>query len=452
MPKKILKKEYSRIEFKLASPLSVGSGKNTITDKDIIRKKNNLPYIPATAIGGVIRNQLTGLSEPEQRKYFGFVTINRDKSVNQSEKKVLQNMSEASQVVFYDATIVPDDIDKLYVTKRDLVALDEYKTAVTGSKFDMEILEPGVRLVTYVEQNFYEDTDQSIVGMIEDLWLNGNVSFGSKTMRGYGEITDVKVRSCVFDMTEEDEAEKWLDFDMYDESSWQMYKDRSSVDVINTAHGTITICLGLVQNGGISVRRYTSDVKDTEVQPDYEQLTIHRNTGNPVPVIPGTSWAGAFRHCVGQWLDAEQVDDLFGYVKEKEKKKRISHISFSETQLRGAKEKILSRNSIDRFSGGTVTGALFTEKTYYAGKTDLVIRVKDNTDLNQLRALTAAIVDLHMGYLAVGGETSIGRGLFRIENVRISRGDKTKELSKVDENTLFADIISFLTGEGEKNG
>lgn len=444
MPKKILKKEYSRIEFKLASPLSVGSGKNTITDKDIIKKKNNLPYIPATAIAGVIRNQLTELSETDQVKYFGFVTINRDISNKQSDK----NMSEASQVVFYDATIVPDDIDKLYVTKRDLVALDEYKTAVSGSKFDMEILEPGVRLVTYVEQNFYEDTDQSIVRLIEDLWLNKNVSFGSKTMRGYGEITDVKAKTCVFNLTEEDEVEKWLDFDMYDENSWQIYEVRGSGVDIKTARGMITICLGLEQNGGISVRRYTSDVKDTEVQPDYEQLTIHRNTGNPMPVIPGTSWAGAFRHCVRQWLDEEQVNDLFGYVKEKEKHKRISNISFSETQLKGAKEKILSRNSIDRFSGGTVTGALFTEKTYYAGKTDLVIKVKDSVNINQLRALAAAIVDLHMGYMAVGGETSIGRGLFRIENLKVLRGDKSKELSKVDENSLFADIISFLTDEG----
>ena len=132
-------------------------------------------------------------------------------------------------------------------------------------------------------------------------------------------------------------------------------------------------------------------------------------------------------------IDVDGKDSIFGYViNDSDSKKARSIIRFSETSLEGAKGKILSRNAIDRFSGGTKDGALFTEKTYYGGKGDLVISWRSNEKMpdKEVAALAAAITDLHFGFMAVGGETSIGRGLFAITEID---GEKIDDNIKPDE-------------------
>ena len=53
--------------------------------------------------------------------------------------------------------------------------------------------------------------------------------------------------------------------------------------------------------------------------------------------------------------------------KSKDKENRKSCIRFSESRIEGGKWVTYTRNAIDRFTGGTVDGALYTEKTYYNG-------------------------------------------------------------------------------------
>ena len=94
-------------------------------------------------------------------------------------------------------------------------------------------------------------------------------------------------------------------------------------------------------------------------------------------------------------------------------------IRFSESRIMGATEKVLTRNAIDRFSGGAIDKGLFTEKTYYDGRTTLRISFTDKHELteNAAKTLAACITDLHYGFLSIGGLTAVGRGLFRIEKI-----------------------------------
>ena len=43
------------------------------------------------------------------------------------------------------------------ISVRDSVALDEYKTALAGAKFDFEVLEPGIELETWLEQDIKDE-------------------------------------------------------------------------------------------------------------------------------------------------------------------------------------------------------------------------------------------------------------------------------------------------------
>ena len=107
----------------------------------------------------------------------------------------------------------------------------------------------------------------------------------------------------------------------------------------------------------------------------------------------------------------------------------------------GAESKVISRNAIDRFTGGTVDGALFTEKTWYGGTTELVISLRGDKKMTEEEktALAATLADLHFGFLAVGGETSIGRGLFKITEINgelIEEAEDAKRVFSCLEHTI----------------
>ena len=218
------------------------------------------------------------------------------------------------------------------------------------------------------------------------------------------------MRQVVFDLRSVDELKQWLDFNPEKYDKWE------SVDVLEGMSKSSSITVHLKQRGGLSIRRYTTEPSENDVaQPDMEQLTAHGENGVE-PVIPGTTWAGAIRHRMNEFgIDGEIESNLFGMVSGNEKKK--SAIIFGESRLTGAKGKVISRNTIDRFTGGTKDAALFTEKTFYGGETDLVVSWSDAMDDNVIDALAATLTDLHYGFLAIGGETSIGRGLFEITKI-----------------------------------
>ena len=145
-----------------------------------------------------------------------------------------------------------------------------------------------------------------------------------------------------------------------------------------------------------------------------------------LPVVPGTSWAGAIRHRFSELVnDDKLVNSVFGYVdnavgKDKAEKAVKSRISFSETVIHNGKPKTLTRIAVDRFSGAVKNGALLTEQSVFYGEGVLVITVDRSVGEKALYALLAVLTDLHNGYLAVGGETAIGRGLFKVKEMKIN--------------------------------
>lgn len=425
----IKEKIYYKIKFTLASPLAIGDGSKYTTDKDIVRDSRGTPYIPASAIAGVSRSML--LDDKDLiKKYFGKVDINDD--ITNSKK--LESIE--SRLVFYDGRM--SDTTKYHISVRDNVALDEYKTAINSAKFDMEILEPGVEFTTYIEQNMYSDSDENVAYKIACLWLENKIHLGGKVMRGYGSIKNVSVSEKSFKLSE-DGVLKWLSFDMYDDESWSDSKDISCDDRYDS--DTVSIVLKLKQNGGISIRKYTTKVSEIEGEslPDSEQLFVNIDNSE-IPVIPGTSWAGAFSHRMKLLLPQCAKNDFFGCA-DKEKKVR-SKIMFGETQLVNAKPKVMTRNAIDRFSGGTANQALFTEQTYYGGEGELQIEIrKECLTPDVAKALAATITDLNMGFLAVGGLTAIGRGLFNVTSIAIDG----KSIDYEQEN-MYTSIVNELGG------
>lgn len=428
-------RKYYKIRFQLTSPLSVGCGKNQVTDSDIILDSRGLPYIPGTSLAGVYRRLF---SEKTAETYFGAnLTEERIRTSSGEGRNVLTE----SRIAVYDACLVPG---KQYViTKRDRVALDEYKVALPGAKFDFQILEPGAEFVTYIEQTMERDEEQYIGNEIAYAWQQGSIRLGARTGKGYGATKSVEIFQCRFDLADKKDLDRWLSFDLYGTDQWIpddapvcMSREADSSERVRLEQACkaagihlqekrlVCIRIGLKQAGGLSVRQYTTDVGEA----DYMQMK--RKDG--VPVIPGTSWAGAFRAQMGRLNPAfargSAMSELFfGKLKgKKAEESSKTRITFSESELEKEKWVTYTRNAIDRFTGGTVDGALYTERTCYDGTTQLGILcdfsgLEEEKIRNFGKTLAGAILDLHHGFLPVGGLTSVGHGLFRVTEVAVDQ-------------------------------
>ena len=82
-----MRRTYYKLDMKLKSPLSLGSGANDNTDGDVLLDSRGNPFIPATSLAGVIRHSL---DEETAKKLFG--SIGDD--------------GHASPVIVYDADCI----------------------------------------------------------------------------------------------------------------------------------------------------------------------------------------------------------------------------------------------------------------------------------------------------------------------------------------------------------
>ena len=118
------------------------------------------------------------------------------------------------------------------------------------------------------------------------------------------------------------EKEKWLDFSPYDFDSDACYQP----EILEEFDRKFTkISLELKQKGAISIRSYTVKNAEDISSADYIQLS----TNDGVPVIPGTSWAGAFRQRFDEFSQNKELfKDVWGFVDEKSQTQQKSKIYY----------------------------------------------------------------------------------------------------------------------------
>ncbi|WP_081850145.1 RAMP superfamily CRISPR-associated protein [Ruminococcus sp. HUN007] len=357
----IMKHTYYRLQLKLTSPLSVGSGENRKSDSDVITRLDGSPYIPATTIAGVLGHWF---DIEKRRNIFGFIN---------------GNSSESSHVIFYDA-----DLDKKsFVKVRDSVALKN-KVAIKNAKFDFQVIEPGAEFVTIIELTKENEILQSDIEKLAEAVSSSALRFGRKTNRGYGIVEISRMQKAEFDFSDPKGKKAWLEFDPLDNAAWN---EMPIVTISNTNEKSDVIKICLEQNGPLSIREYTTEIGEVErikdngekvykAVPDYRMMKLR----NGEAVIPGTTWAGAFRSRFEELSDIETTKALFGYVITKSQKTMPSKIIFSESTIKNNTKKIITRTAIDRFTSGAQSRALYTEETCCNGTTSLLITIPKNTD------------------------------------------------------------------------
>ena len=133
------------------------------------------------------------------------------------------------------------------------------------------------------------------------------------------------------------------------------------------------------------------------------------------------------------------INYLFGYVEEGTDVKQASHIFFKESRFeKGNVSEILrTRTAIDRFTGGASKGLLFNNKLAYTqgDRSSCYLEIGLSQELKDEEKqydfvkslLDVCFEDLQKGYLAVGGQTAVGGGIFRKGEVKDDEVSNDKE-------------------------
>ena len=138
--KNVLKRQVFYIQIQLESPLNVASGEDEWTDADILRDFEGNPFVSGSSLAGAMRAYV-GERENEWN-LFGY-------SADDTNGKMSSLF--ISDLIFDEEAVMGI---------RDGVGLNENKVAKAGSKYDMEILETGMKGHFYLELVIREGDDE----------------------------------------------------------------------------------------------------------------------------------------------------------------------------------------------------------------------------------------------------------------------------------------------------
>ncbi len=439
-----MKKVYYQLKMIQKSPLRVGNGDAEVTDSDLMLDGRGFPFIPGSSIAGVLREQygkVLSASKKDVDMLFGYI-----------DGEILKD----SRLIVSDAVVSEDCTkDDFMISIRDGIGLDEWGSTISGHKYDFQVVETKKAYTAILEWSGEEAAYLTEIKNGLDILMQAvsaeGLLLGARTTRGYGSMA-VEVRKKEFVFSEEgngeevvfpDVIDKWLAFDPFDKDAF------AEADLVAAGAGdrkNMTIHLDLTMKGSFSVRVNTARaerLKEDGSIPD--SLPLRNQDKNPV--IPGTSWAGTFRHHMLDLLRQSGIEPIYGkeaealnllFGKSQEEGKHIrSEIRFKETAITGGAAYSITRNAVERFTQAPRNTALYTNRLWQGGKGELEITVTESKMTKLQRQLLAiALIDMDLGLMTVGGEAGVGRGRCMITRLTVNGQDKTAELKACNSHFL----------------
>ncbi|MCE2434144.1 MAG: hypothetical protein J4F29_14685 [Candidatus Latescibacteria bacterium] len=401
----IVRRLYARGKWKLDSVAHFGGDETGIADMCLLRDAEGTPFIPAASIAGAARSFLARLSKPWMKYQKG------------DEGEVLKRLfGGAGENDTMSALIVADAACKNSQTSiRDGVRVDTQSgSAADGAKFDVEVVERETEFELRLECVIRDGDDNKA---LEKLFLvllhgfeTGDIRLGARTRRGYGrgKVASWKVRDL--NMDDPEDVMAWLRDKVWCRPASQL----TPCPLRSDKRQYFRLEADFILQTSLLIRSSPSDPKAPDM--------VHLHSAGE-PVVPGTSFAGAFRHraslianTIGWPEDA--VSEIFGPVheqgaKDPQKDLWASRVWIEEKLVKNVESRWQDRVAIDRFTGGSLQSALFNEKPIFPQKSTPHLKLKlmlEEPDDAEIGLLFLTLRDFWYGYAALGGETSNGRG------------------------------------------
>lgn len=432
---------YAKVTIEALSPLVLASGKSgNFFDVELVRDANGLPAIPGTTIAGILRHAVQKEKGEEiANQLFGYQCRKDGKSSSlEVSWGYIHDSNNGIHKSFYSKEEIEKDaiLKELYISdnpdfKRDHVRLSDKGTAYESGKFDRYYVPAGSRF-TFSMGLWTNGESESWNDIIQILY-SPSFRLGAAGRAGYGKIKVVEIKvpaKKYFDLSQGEDISAFKTCDeVLDFSSPNADMDKIELK--------LNFPLGFRIGGG--TRSFISGKRTADMLP-YSEKVIKWDEGKgafeamPKITIPGSSLKGALRHRAVYHLarlhkvwgtaDNEEGDGLsvlFGSATNSNNsnaKGQAGKIWFTDLYLEQAKTYQLSRNSIDRFTGGTLNGVLFQEENVQVSQTfETCIYLDKTIDKNsdQYKAFIWAVDDLKAGRLALGGGSGHGLGFNHAE-------------------------------------
>ena len=492
----------ARFVIEAETPLAVSSGeKDVLTDALVATDVNGLPYIPGTAIAGVVRHMLEDVSNQEADEYgrslierlFGYQETKKKKEAREKAQKAknekVEDLSKGSEIIFTEAKILNSEgkvIDGMNLDVREKDPLlqnynklpirqhvrinDKGVTDKTG-KFDEQVVFAGTRFCFELEMVAKDDVIDSFNKVIEQV-QSRTFRIGGGTRSGFGKIKVKDLQTKTLDLTKQEQLKAYLEkSSSLNSDFWDSkYHEPESN---NKYDGWVKYELKLRPEDFFLFGSGFGD-EIVDMTPVKEKKVVWENDVNgrlseDLVLIPAASVKGALAHRVAFHYNKmnhvyaenfttdeerekvvgknnEAVKALFGSEGEKDADNKMinqqrGNLLFSDVikdELTDESDKILNHVAIDRFTGGAIDGALFSEKTTYGKGQEftLTILAKESALEDKIirDSLEAAMIDICKGLLPLGGGVNRGNGVFKgslfENNVEVYPEDKRKEEQK----------------------
>lgn len=452
----------ARIIIEAKSPLNIGSGNKGIkSDSLVLRDINGLPFIPGTTIAGLLRHSFT-IKREENEKDEDY-----KKRLEKKQDLLMGNQKMGSPLIITEAKMVDCDgtildgilsqeklnspflVNYRQLPIRQHARIGHRGATIKGGKFDEEIVLKGTRFCFEMEMLSDNNDDAEFKELLNTL-NSDTFRIGSGSRSGFGEI-EVVGSQCQYkkiDLEDPQQKDWYLKKSSSLNESWQDAEILKLEKPSTNDWTSYTLLLKPVDfilfgSGFGNDKADMTFVRETFI--DWSKTPAQAKDRECVVLIPASSVKGALSHRLAfhynklkeKFADTltggETIKDfvgknnaavkaIFGSEGEKDaqgkmQNKQRGNVLMSDIiQEATITPKILNHVSIDRFTGGAIDGALFSEETLYAkGQTfefNLFVSDRAFEDKDVKTAFENTLKDLCSGLLPLGGGVNRGNGCF----------------------------------------
>ncbi|MCL4871913.1 MAG: hypothetical protein KJ063_23385 [Anaerolineae bacterium] len=475
-------------ELVLQTPTSLGGGDSTdLTDMPLLVSLSDeqTPLLTGASLAGALRSYVRtremGYLAPEP-DHFKDDRVAYRRTQKQEWNSLAQTLfggeyaesvTAGEQQILMDqsAILIDDALGEAHTieTRFGVMLTPQTRTAADDKLFDTQLWPAGttfpLRLELLIRESDNADQLKQGLAAALDGLAKGEIMLGGRKRRGYGQVQVKQWQVRTFDLQKVSDLLAWLE-----EGAKPLNEQKSVITEANIYQAlevkaweqdkrhSFTMKSTFALDGSLLIR--TANSQGDQVA-DFVHLQAKQVDGKLAPVLSGTSLAGALRgraHKIANTIANEQraktlIYDLFGpdmddseWAKTQANQKdgrvqpRASRLLVAETVIEhGITDRVQNRVSIDRFTGGARDTALFNEQPVW-GKPETCITV-DLRLLNpkpcEVGLLLLLLKDLWTGDLALGGESSVGRGRLKGKEATLTLGETTWEIKDADGRLQF---------------
>jgi len=437
----------ARICFECQSPLSIKADDSDPTlDTTLMTDATGNAIIPGTSIAGVLRHLYEEKYKEDVLKedaLFGKTSVKHDDhrpSLVKISFGFIHNAKNQPQMGVVETSASDDILSYLQNTPiiREQTKINQSGTTTDAAKFDRSALPKGTRFSFELGLSG-EQSNKTQWAQLLSLLSHPKFRLGGLTHRGFGKVKIIDLYEQDFDFTNSADIKKWQ---AHQQSDWTVQNNHctASNEYVNL---TITAeDFWRIGSGDEALGAYSKDPDDKP----YTETTLnwHNNQATlseKLVVVPATAIKGALRHRTlfhlrllnllnkdfsDTEIKEEDIDlcKLFGAKAEKNTQQGIGGLLIDDVYLPNhSTPKIMMHNKIDRFTGGVMNGALFSEELLYQD----TLNISMYFDPHKLKLLNTcvqnafikAIQDLCEGRLSLGAGSAKGHGYFTGESASI---------------------------------